>query len=242
MTSSGHVPRILDNSCNGVLQLLKEATMAARPPPARPHVGLNPSFHVHHSAEWGEDDAWDSASDSESPRPSTITNSWLPSSKSSSLSVSSPKPVPRPSPRPSASSSTLASSYTHLNAPSPSSYPPRGEQPEEQPQKSGWTIVHKSADPRSSAEEKEDNKGAGRADDPEVEGDMVVGSFEPDVVVELPAKPQPEQGSIRDDVEEIVNGKHPTMLMICISSVSRSPSRHPSPINQACGNAARRLP
>ena len=43
--------------------------MTARPPPARPHIGLNPTTKFSSYAvnnDWGEDDAWDSASDSES--------------------------------------------------------------------------------------------------------------------------------------------------------------------------------
>lgn len=94
--------------------------MAARPPPTRPHINLNPSSHFSYSiTEWGEDDAWDSASDSESasnsqsvwgrslnqpghPRPSGTT----------STSTSAPKPVPAPRKSQNSSSSTLALSYT----------------------------------------------------------------------------------------------------------------------------------
>lgn len=179
------------------------ATMAARPPPARPHIGINPSFHHHTTAEWGEDDAWDSASDSESPRQSTISNAWLPSR---SVSVATkPKSVPKPA----ESSSTLALSYTHLNAPSPSSYPPRSEQVQQQ--KSGWTIVRKSTDTRVSKDEKKegvkDDEATGDADE---ESEMVVGELEPDIPAEpLPSKkPSVELDNIRDDVDEIVNGGH----------------------------------
>ncbi|KIM83396.1 hypothetical protein PILCRDRAFT_442135 [Piloderma croceum F 1598] len=174
--------------------------MAARPPPARPHIGLNPSFHHQTTAEWGEDDAWDSASDSESPRQSIIANPWLPPSRLASTATS-PKPVPRSS----ASSSTLASSYTHLNAPNPSSYPPRVEQVQ-QAQGNGWTIVRKSTDTRASTEEiKEEDH-----DDGDYESEMVVGELEPDVAAEpLPSKkPSLELGIIRDDVDEIVNGPY----------------------------------
>jgi len=176
--------------------------MAARPPPARPHIGINLSLTA---AEWGEDDAWDSASDSESPRQPTTTNSWLPPARPA-LATTSPKPVPRSS---ASSSSILALSYTHLNAPSPSSYPPRAEQA--QPPKSGWTIVRKSSETQKSAEEREGDKeddGSGDADD---EGEMVVGELEPDIAME-PApptiKPTLELGIIRDDVDEIVNGPY----------------------------------
>ena len=179
--------------------------MTARPPPARPHIGISPSFHSPRSPDWAEDDAWDSASDSESPRQSTITNSWMQSSLASSrpsLAATNPKPVPRPS----ISSSTLAFSYTHINAPSPSSYPPKPEQTVHQ--KSGWTIVRKSTEVGVSAEEKEEVKIEEGVDDADDESEMVVGELEQEVTVEstLPAKPNLEQVSIRDNVDEIVNG------------------------------------
>lgn len=184
------------------IQTTHSTTMSARPPPARPHIGLNPSFNSRGSTDWGEDDAWDSASDSESPRQSTISNSWA-SSRTSSTATS-PKPVPRPA---AASSSTLAFSYTHLNAPSPSSYPPRPEVV--QSQKTGWTIVRKSSEIRSSTEEKE-----GVKEDQAVEGEleeeveMIVGELEPEEIAEpTPSiKPKLESGTIREDVDEIVNG------------------------------------
>jgi hypothetical protein len=118
--------------------------------------------------------------------------------------VTSPKPVPRPS----ESSSTLAFSYTHLNAPSPSSYPPRPERV--QPQKSGWTIVRKSTDNRESAEGKEDDKEDEGTRDADDEGEMVVGELETEIAAEpLPSiKLSLEVGTIRDDVDEIVNGTY----------------------------------
>lgn len=184
--------------------------MAARPPPARPHIGIHPSFNSKGSAEWGEDDAWDSASDSESPRQSTISNSWMHSQAPASRppsTTTSPKPVPRPS----ASSSNLAFSYTHLNAPNPSSYPPRPEP--DQSQKSGWTIVRKSADVRDSADGKEEVKEEEVAGDVDEEVEIIVGELEPELTAEpTPSvKPKLEQGTIRDDVDDIVNGEYITI-------------------------------
>lgn len=172
--------------------------MAARPPPARPHIGLNPSFNSRVSTDWGEDDAWDSASDSESPRQSTISNSWVPSRSSST--TTSPKPVPLPT----TSSSTFSFSYTHLNAPSPSSYPPRPEAV--QSQKSGWTIVRKSSEISSGTEDKEDVKAdQGVAGELDEEGEMIIGELE--IAEPTPSiKPKVESGAIREDVDEIVNG------------------------------------
>ena len=172
--------------------------MAARPPPARPHIGLNPSFNSRVSTDWGEDDAWDSTSDSESPRQSTISNSWA-SSRSSSTTTS-PKPVPRQT----TSSSTLTFSYTHLNAPSPSSYPPRPEAV--QSQKSGWTIVRKSSEISSGAEDKENVKeDRGVAGELEEEGEIIISELEiaeptPSII------PKVESGTIREDVDKIVSG------------------------------------
>ena len=199
-------------------------TMAARPPPARPHIGINPSFHHSTTAEWGEDDAWDSASDSDSPRQSIISNPWLPPSRSASTATS-PKPVPRPS----TSSSTLAFSYTHLNAPNPSSYPPTPE-----PQRNGWTIVRKSTDTRESTEEKEDVKEDEEHEDADDESEMVVGELDPDIPAEPlpPKKPSLEIGTIRDDVDEIVNGPYLGVnhCLVSISLLLRSTSWGTSPI------------
>jgi TBC1 domain family member 2 len=151
--------------------------MAARPPPTRPHIGLNPSSHFSYSiTEWGEDDAWDSASDSESTsnsqsawvRPSQQHPAPHPSRPSAGGGIgatsSAPKAVPRKSPQ-NSSSSTLAFSYTHVSAPSP---PPGGgsssshtDSPSLVPAtphaKNGWTIVQKESadgivDDRSSPE------------------------------------------------------------------------------------------
>ncbi|KAG6850958.1 hypothetical protein H0H93_005827 [Arthromyces matolae] len=175
--------------------------MAARSPPARPHIGINPSNHFNPpgGGEWGEDDAWDSGSDSESPRQSTIAKSW-------NYSRTAPKPVPKPNR--SSSSSTLAFSYTHVTAPNPSSY---RENATIGP-KGGWTLVNTSKDRNG-----DDNVNSeGRADDSfergdaDVESDMVVpGDLETDGFQDHPlTSPQPkakhEEGSIREDADDIV--------------------------------------
>jgi len=179
--------------------------MTARPPPTRPHIGLNPShrFSSYAVPDWAEDDAWDSGSDSESP-----TNpSWnRTSSRRGSSTATAPKPVPRP--KLNTSSSTLAFSYTHVNHPSPSSYPTKQEIP---PPKNGWTIVRKSSDQRTSVDGRETDRAdeGGAYDD--VEGDMVVGDLEPELVppATIPhTKPRQDQGSVRDDAQEIVDGTH----------------------------------
>lgn len=174
--------------------------MAARPPPARPHIALNPTNKFSsYSNDWGEDDAWDSASDSES----TAKPDWKRSSNArASSSTTAPKPVPRPALN--NSSSTLAFSYTHVQA--PSSYPPKGEQ---QPGKNGWTIVRKSTD-RGSLESRDSAPQVQGSGYDELDGDMVIGDLEPDVddrAGPQSAKPRyDDQGVLRDDAQEIVNG------------------------------------
>ncbi|KAN0091138.1 Rab-GTPase-TBC domain containing protein [Tylopilus felleus] len=175
--------------------------MAARPPPARPHIGIHPSFNANSSMEWAEDDVWDSASDSESPRHSTIAHSWRYSSNTQPrrqpLSTTAPKPVPR-APN-NSSSSTLGQSYTHLNPPSPSSYPPKSESASA---KSGWTMVRKS----QSSMDGTASKSSDSHRDADVDGDIVVGDFEPEIVESGTAtKMRQERGSIKPDAEEIMN-------------------------------------
>lgn len=181
--------------------------MSARPPPARPHIGLNPAnrFGSYSISDWGEDDAWDSGSDEEASGPT-----WR-QSQTRAASSTAPKPVPKP--QQNSSSSTLASSYTHVNAPSPSSYPPRIEQPQPQPQTSrqGWTIIS------NSREDADQGKHNGQKQHPDVDGDLIVGDLDPE---ELPGEDQLVQqvrptkhdsqqsaaATIRADVDDIVKG------------------------------------
>lgn len=180
--------------------------MAARPPPARPHIGLNPShrFSSYSVSEWAEDDAWDSGSDSEAASASV----WKRTGTRASSSTTAPKPVPRPALN--HSSSTLAFSYTHVNAPSPSSYPPRPEQPS----KNGWTIVRTSTEHQRTREAEKATDSVGYVD---VEGAMVIGDFDPEAVEEAPAhhgRPRLDRGTVRGDAEAIVNGTHSTSLSL----------------------------
>ena len=177
--------------------------MAARPPPARPHIGLNPShkFSSYVIPDWAEDDAWDSGSDSESPsNPSWNRSSSF--SKPSAASSTAPKPVPRPNLN--NSSSTLAFSYTHVSH--PGSYTAKPEVP---PPQNGWTIVRKSTDHRPSLDRRQSDKGKDGVVYEDVEGEMVVGDLEPEPA-ESVAVPHPrsrqDHGAVREDAEEIVNG------------------------------------
>lgn len=183
--------------------------MTARSPPARPHIGIHPTSHFS-SLDWGEDDAWDSASDSESPKQSTLS---LAGSR-----TTAPRAVPKPAYNKSdSSSSTLAFSYTHVNAPNSSSYPPRTEEPAAP--KTGWTIVRKSPSDKaiekynsSSQDDSYDNitspEGQGDTDG---ESDMILGELEydpfgPEAPNPPPGKATVDKGSIREDTEAILNG------------------------------------
>ena len=163
-----------------------------------------------HRNEWAEDDAWDSTSDSESHQSSVWTSS-------------APRKVPRTPSSP--SSSILAFSYTHLNAPNPSSYPPKPEltAPPQAP-KNGWTIV------RTNGSESKTNNSTrtgfeqdGISRDVDVEGDMILGDLEPEIDVDEStaslsshSKTKNNEGAIRQDIDDIVNGissiKNSTLL------------------------------
>lgn len=185
--------------------------MTARPPPTRPHIGLNPSSYLSYS--WAEEDAWDSGSDSDSPSTNTQTAGAWPRSPPASTLTSSPKAVNVPRPSSNSSSSTLAFSYTHVSA--PSSYPPKQEQEQTaaRPSKNGWTLVQKSGQQssRSSTEGKE-TSAVGKPHEGEVEevhdvdGEMVVGDMDPDFSEPFTSMKSMPISTVREDAEEIVNG------------------------------------
>ena len=187
--------------------------MNPRSPPARPHIGIHLS-HFSTTNEWIEDDAWDSTSDSESPRQSTLTSSWNRPPISSA-----PRKVTRiPS---SPSSSNLAFSYTHVNAPNPSSYPPKPELTASQGPKNGWTIVRTSSHNKGSEDRINSRTDTGfdqdgDSRDVDVEGDMILGDLEPELnaadmdasISSLASHPKSRnnEGTIRQDIDDIVNG------------------------------------
>ena len=180
--------------------------MTARPPPARPHLALHASDFGRTPTDWAEDDAWDSASDDGNERPPGASDTW-PRAESSA-----PKPVPSrtTTSEKSSSSSTLAFSYTHVSAPNPSSYPPRGEQAAP-PARNGWTIVHTE---RSDADDIPEGREhhISRADDVEVEGDMILGEMDPDPACgtseghsQVPDE-KTGKAAIREDAEAVAEG------------------------------------
>ncbi|KAF8813853.1 RabGAP/TBC, partial [Phlegmacium glaucopus] len=183
--------------------------MNPRSPPARPHIGIHPS-RFSTATEWAEDDAWDSTSDSESPRQSTLNSSWSRPSVSTA-----PKKVQRTS---SSSSSTLAFSYTHLNAPNPGSYPPKPDLTAPETPKNGWTIVRTSHSKKGSESKINVKTGTGfeqdgDSKDVDVEGDMILGDLETETnTTDMSASTASHashsmngEGSIRQDIDDIVN-------------------------------------
>jgi len=180
--------------------------MSARPPPARPHIGLNPhlsSFGT--SSEWVEDDAWDSASDSESPH---FNKSWNTTRHQSTPPKNVPGKVVRSS---SSSSSNLASSFTHIHAPNPSSYPPRPDLLP--PNKGGWTLVEASGDKDQKSPLKDlkdsdiDHDTLAASTTTRVTDELVVGDFDDPAVLQGPSlKSKESRSSVHDEVDEIVAG------------------------------------
>ncbi len=235
--------------------------MAARPPPTRPHISLNPSSHFSYSiTEWGEDDAWDSTSDSESasnsqsawghslnqpghPRPSGVT----------STSASAPKPVPVPRKSQNSSSSTLAFSYTQVSAPSPtgsSPYPSHADAIPPTTTKNGWTIVQRAGEDGgdgdgSSLPLPEVQRPISGAGD-EADNDMTFEDLGEELFVDMPVVPKVRLGaaSIRQDAAEIVNGAWPdfrlfgALLMYALGLLARmcfDPSHRSSASYTSCG-------
>lgn len=188
-----------------------------RPPPTRPPIGLNaPSrFSSYASVEWAEDDAWDSASDSESStqRPTgTVRSNSIGKITVESSTVARPVPRPKKSP----SSNSLAFSYQHVNAPSPSSYSPR--QDPIHSHKTSWTMVSKPPDSKAQTPKEEViSSSLGKSsEDFDIE-DIDMGDIDADAM----KLSRETSGShfVKGDAEEIVQG----MYRISSRNVSESP-------------------
>jgi hypothetical protein len=178
--------------------------MSARPPPARPHIGIHPSSPFEYM-DWAEDDAWDSASDEESS--SKRAPSWNRSVSGSSARSASSTTAPKPVPKPPNGGSSLAASFTHVHAPSPGSYPPKPELAPTPAPANGWTIVRTSREIRRSVEANPTVADHAANGDVDVEGSVIVG--EEAEVIELPpsTKLKPSRSAVRENVDDIVNGK-----------------------------------
>ncbi|KAF9050112.1 rab-GTPase-TBC domain-containing protein [Panaeolus papilionaceus] len=191
--------------------------MNPRPPPTRPHIGIHLS-HFSAATEWADDDAWDSTSDSEEPRQSTLNTSWGGKTTSTSSTVA-PKKIAKPPSN--SSSSTLAFSYTHVHAPNPSSYPPKHELAGPDAPKNGWTIVrtsHSRQGSQTDLDNVNDSKDSDfdrvEAADDDLEGDMILGDLEPEttatdtsasiISMSSVSKSISNVSSLRSDADEIV--------------------------------------
>jgi hypothetical protein len=178
----------------------------AIPPPARPHIGLNPNFSSFPTSEWAEEDAWDSGSDSESSQRTSISSSW---NKPVNKPNTAPKPVPKHARN---SSSNLAFSYTDVQAPSPSSYPSPPESLQPQSSKNGWTLVTKSTTNR-------DTQGEHRELKQDSAESIIAGVIEFEGVddLELPTLnvSRQDHGSLRPEIDEIVNGTSSASPDLC---------------------------
>lgn len=184
------------------------------------------------ASEWtlASDDAWDSASDSESTFKSPS------SSKLAGLGVSSSKPIPVSPSKfnsgeksaksaglpPTSSTSgngnfgenmaeggSFAFSYTHVNVPSPSSSYPRQGTPGKT---AGWTMVNK---PRPSRVESEQESVEAPLD-PEVENELEVdveGSVT-EIGIGRNRRIQEGKEAVKYDVDDIVNGMNISTIPI----------------------------
>ncbi|KZS98359.1 RabGAP/TBC [Sistotremastrum niveocremeum HHB9708] len=204
---------------------------AARPPPARPHIGIRASttqFSSYSIVDWGEDDAWDSGSDEE--RSATAVSSG--SSRNAKSPTSTAKTTPArvvPLPASNTSPVSLSSSYTHVNAPNPSSYPPVSAFPDEPTrgkERAGWTVIRKTKDP-------EEDRARTIAED-DLESEMIVGEMDTDSLHDRPAE-TPESDvapslkikatpKIRPEVQKIMNDPLHIVHMFQVTSRSNSPA------------------
>lgn len=181
--------------------------MMARPPPARPHIGLNPSTRFSsYMMDWVEDDAWDSASDSESQDGFSKKTAATIAVDNSTSTKSASRPIPSGTRKSSTSSSAF--SYTHVHAPSPGSYPLQIDR--SQVSKSAWTVVEQDGERQeiadvetgSSVDKKE------RRDDVELD-EMVLGEMDLDGVEQSVSRSwvRATSDSIRKEASDIVNGE-----------------------------------
>ncbi|KAH8119261.1 RabGAP/TBC [Phellopilus nigrolimitatus] len=200
-----------------------------RPPPARPHIGLNTParFSSYASVEWAEEDAWDSASDSESPpqkHPNTSRSNSIGRIALDSSTTARPVPKPKKSP----SSSSLAFSYTHVSAPNPGSYSPRPEQLHSH--KTSWTMVSKSSENGARGiKEDEAIGGAKRRTSEEFDiEDIVVADTDAEASDPKPNKERSGLDSVRDDAGDVVQDPLSTIRRRHASRPKRTQSSGPS--------------
>ena len=185
--------------------------MTARPPPARPHIGLNPAtstrFSSYATVEWAEDDAWDSASDSESAIPSSSAKQTPARAATADFSIPA-RHAPKQTRSPSAGS--IAFSYTHVSAPSPGSYTDNSviSNAQDSPSKASWAMVNRLAQQQNGIPQL-GNEGSSRstslAEEFVVE-DVIVSDMEGMGLDTKSSKPRAGRESVKLDAQDIVQG------------------------------------
>lgn len=241
-------------------------------PPARPHILRNINAPARWSLgsanDWGEGDAWDSGSDSESKvaskpakakspsRPVVSNKSSTSSFVTKSVTVINPAPAHRPDPIPispprknsltgstthrvspssnstngadrsSTSVNNLTFSYTHVQHPSPSSYPPTStlsshpesddidwqEQERDERERAGWTIVRSDYDgPNMSTMDNE-----GEADSSIVLGELEPAVFDADDSEDEPLKEGKD--AIKPEADEVIRGRPIESPLVCVGN------------------------
>ena len=111
-------------------------------------------------------------------------------------------------------------------------------------------MVRKSSIPRSSTDCKLHVNSVDVHEDVDLDADMVVGDFEPEIGPTVGSKVRPPQGSMKSDAEELVNGinmspPHPISLSIWIDPFCRllhpPPSKESSPSGSGLSGDAEKL-
>lgn len=120
----------------------------------------------------------------------------------------------------------MASSYTHIQAPNPSSYPSKPDLPPLN--KGGWTLVKATGDsdqrspPKDLKDSDIDNDTLAASTTSEVAEELVVGDFDDPAMLHGPSlKAKESRSSVRDQIDEIVTGvsgnRDPSSLPLSIT-------------------------
>lgn len=190
--------------------MVRSTSQVTRPSQA---IGMSTASRFSYSSiDWAEDDAWDSASDSESPahRPKNTSNHSVGKMGLEATVSSPPRAIPTGTGKQNQSqspSSSLNFSYTHVNAPSPGSYSKMGESIHNH--KTSWTIVSKSSENRTTGPSRsEDTQRTIRrkASDEIVVDDFIIAELDEGNETSLRHGSGASESGIRAEAEEIEKG------------------------------------